>query len=160
MDRFDTIQNHVLALRHYAKKLTRDLLESEDLVQHTIFKAVAKYHQFQEGSNLEAWLTTILHNEFVSRMKHKKVVDKFVKYTPKSIETALDDSIDIEIGLYIDDILKSIPETQKRALILVGFQGYSYQEAAEIEDIPLTTLRRRVYFARRKAQAAMQEVTS
>jgi RNA polymerase sigma-70 factor (ECF subfamily) len=117
-------------LRAFAVSLAGNSERADDLVQETLMKAWAKFDTFQEGTNLRAWLFTILRNEFYSqvRKRGREVEDAEGTYAAKlasqPTQTGHMDMSDFRAAL------AQLPPDQREALILVGASGFSYEEAA------------------------------
>ena len=152
----DTLRDDILAsvpsLRAFAISLSGNGDRADDLVQETLLRAIANIDSFQPGSNLPAWLFTILRNLFRSdyRKRRREVEDaegnyaKTLKTQPAQLEfeefrTALD----------------KLPQDQREALILVGASGFSYEDAAAICGCAVGTIKSRVNRARSKLSALL-----
>ena len=137
-------------LRAFALSLASHADYADDLVQETLMKAWNHQHSFQEGTNIKAWLFTILRNEYFSqlRKRRREVEDADGDYasnvmTPGGQESQLD-MADLRIAL------QQLPDDQREAVVLVGASGFSYQEVAEICRVPVGTVKSRVNRARNK----------
>ncbi len=139
-------------LRAFAVSLTHNTDRADDLVQETLMKAWDKQASFQPGTNLKAWLFTILRNEFYSQMrKHgREVQDSDGVMTARlAVHPSQQGKLDF------DDFraaLKQLPEDQREAIILIGASGFSYEEAAEICGCAVGTIKSRVSRARARLQ--------
>lgn len=136
------------SLRAYALSLARSPDRADDLVQETIFRALNKQASFQRGTNLNAWLFTILHNNFCSdhRKRIHEVSDSDGDYAAQL--TMVPDQMD---NLNLQDLqaaLEKITPEQRQALLLIGAQGLSYEEAAALCRTPVGTIKSRVNRAR------------
>jgi RNA polymerase sigma-70 factor (ECF subfamily) len=135
-------------LRAFAVSLAGNSERADDLVQETLMKAWAKFDTFQEGTNLRAWLFTILRNEFYSqvRKRGREVEDAEGAYAARlasqPAQTGHMDMSDFR------EALGQLPADQREALILVGASGFSYEEAAEICECAVGTIKSRVSRAR------------
>jgi len=138
------------SLRTFAMALTNDLSRADDLVQETILRAWQNQDRFEPGSNLGAWLFTILRNLFYSHLRRMKreVADSDGSYAAQ-LRTAPDQ----EAGVIVKDMwraLGELPPDQREALLLVGAEGMSYDEAARICGVAVGTIKSRVNRARRR----------
>lgn len=127
----DEIVTHLPALRAFARGLTGNVTSADDLVQDTVLKAWSKFDQFSEGTNLRAWLFTILRNTFLSqqRKRSKEVSDSTGSFAAK---LASKPDHDGRMALQeLNEALKTLPVEQREALLLVGALGFSIEEAAE-----------------------------
>ncbi|HCO54483.1 sigma-70 family RNA polymerase sigma factor [Pelagibacterium nitratireducens] len=135
-------------LRAFAMSLVGAADKADDLVQETLVRAWDKRSSFTPGTNLKGWLFTILRNEFYSQMRKRKreVSD------PEGAMAEKLSSHPEQVGrLDMEDFKKAVnqlPEDQREALILVGASGFSYEEAAEICDCAVGTIKSRVSRAR------------
>ncbi|MDN2565396.1 sigma-70 family RNA polymerase sigma factor [Aquibium sp. A9E412] len=140
------------SLRAFAVSLVKSSDRADDLVQETLVKAWDKQKSFQPGTNLKAWLFTILRNEFYSQMRKRgrEVQDSDGVMTARlAIHPNQDSSLDL------DDFkraLATLPEDQREAIVLIGASGFSYEEAAEICDCAVGTIKSRVSRARSRLQ--------
>ncbi|SHH02079.1 RNA polymerase sigma factor [Cognatishimia maritima] len=152
VDPSEELTEHIGALRAFAMSLTRNSATADDLVQETLIKAWKNIDSFQPGSNMRAWLFTILRNTFYSlRRKRKREVED----TDGSLSLSLASKPDHDGRLNMRDFMKAfdqLPDTQREALVLVGAQGFSYEEAAETCGVAVGTIKSRV--GRARAQLA------
>jgi RNA polymerase sigma-70 factor (ECF subfamily) len=135
-------------LRAFAVSLAGNAERADDLVQETLMKAWAKFDTFQEGTNLRAWLFTILRNEFYSqvRKRGREVEDAEGAYAARlASQPAQSGHMDMSD---FRAALAQLPSDQREALILVGASGFSYEEAAEICECAVGTIKSRVSRAR------------
>ena len=137
-------------LRAFALSLAANGDHADDLVQETLMKAWHHQTSFREGTNIKAWLFTILRNEYFSQLRKRKreVEDADGDYaagvmTPGGQESQLDMA---ELRL----ALQQLPDDQREAVVLVGASGFSYQEVADICRVPVGTVKSRVNRARNK----------
>jgi RNA polymerase sigma-70 factor, ECF subfamily len=138
----------VTSLRAFAISLTRDADQAEDLVQETVLRAISKQEQFVAGTNLQAWLFIILRNQFFSdhRKSLREVEDGDGSYAATMI--ALPDQDDRIMIHDLEAALHKLPEGQREALLLVGADGLSYEEAAQVLGCAVGTVKSRVNRAR------------
>lgn len=144
------------SLRAFAVSLCGDTERGDDLVQETLVKAWSNFHSFQEGTNLRAWLFTILRNEFYSQMRKKgrEVEDVDGTYASR-LSTHAPQMGQVELG-ELRRALSAIPADQREALLLVGASGFSYEEAADICCCAIGTIKSRVNRARARLGQLMQ----
>jgi RNA polymerase sigma-70 factor, ECF subfamily len=136
------------SLRAFGLSLTARSDKADDLVQETLMKAWKHHESFQEGTNMKAWLYTILRNEFYSQIRKRKreVEDADGVYSSKvAVHAEQDGHLDMADFLIA---LAKLPEDQREAIILVGASGFSYEEAAEICSVAVGTIKSRVNRAR------------
>jgi RNA polymerase sigma-70 factor, ECF subfamily len=138
----------VPSLRAFAISLSRNVDRADDLVQETLLRALANIDLFQPGSNLPAWLFTILRNLFRSdhRKRQREVEDIDGRYLD-SLKSPPDQHSRMEFQEF-RDALATLPPDQREALLLVGATGVSYEEAAAICETRVGTIKSRVNRAR------------
>jgi len=146
----DDLIAEIKHLRAFAISLSGSVSASDDLVQETLLRAWSKSDQFRDGTNLRAWLLTILRNTFYSsfRMRAREVQDGDGVYARR-----LTVSGDQEGHLDLQDFrraLAKLPAEQQEVLILVGASGHTYEEAAAICEVEIGTIRSRLSRARSK----------
>lgn len=148
-------------LLQLALKLTKHLDDAEDLRQDTYFKALKNQSRFEQGTNLKGWLYTIMKNTFINNYRKKKLQNTFVDETDNGyfinqglnnrVEYA-DENVDQE---FIMKQIESVDKTYVEAFMM-HYNGYKYEEIAEILDIPLGTVKSRIFLARKKMMAKLK----
>ncbi len=144
------------SLRAFAVSLSGKHDKADDLVQDTVMKAWAKQSSFQMGTNIKAWLFTILRNEFYSQMRKRgrEVQDSDGVFTERlSVHPSQYGSMDLED---FKKALSQLPDDQREAVILIGASGFSYEEAATICDCAVGTMKSRVSRARSRLSELLQ----
>ena len=144
VDPREEVVEHLPAMRAFAASLTRNSAAADDLVQDTIVKAWKNFDKFQEGTNLRAWLFTILRNTFYSdlRKKRREVEDvDGVMAETLSEKPAHDGRLAMKD---FEKVFDKLPVEQREALILVGASGMSYEEAAETCGVAIGTIKSRI----------------
>lgn len=146
----EELPTHLPALRAFAISLTRDATQADDLVQDTIVKAWSNFDKFAPGSNLRAWLFTILRNTFFSakRKTRREVPDPDGIHTAGLYEKPAHDGR-LALADFRTAFDKLTPE-QREVLILVGASGFSYEEAADMIGVAVGTVKSRANRARQK----------
>ncbi|MBC8035752.1 MAG: sigma-70 family RNA polymerase sigma factor [Rhizobiales bacterium] len=144
----DQLVAAIPGLRAFGMSLTARTDQADDLVQETLMKAWHHQDSFETGTNLRAWLYTILRNEFYSqiRKRRREVEDADGEYASK-VATAGGQESNLEMA-DLRIALSKLPEDQREAIILVGASGFSYQEAARISQVAIGTVKSRVSRAR------------
>jgi RNA polymerase sigma-70 factor (ECF subfamily) len=138
------------SLRAFGVSLCGDKERADDLVQETLFKALNHLDSFKEGTNLKAWLFTILRNTYFSerRKRRREVEDADGSYAARlATGPAQHGHMDLQD---FRAALVRLPDDQREALILVGAAGFSYEEAAEICGCAVGTIKSRVNRARNR----------
>ena len=138
----------VPSLRAFAISLSGNIDRADDLVQETLLRAIANIDSFQPGTNMSAWMFTILRNLFRSeyRKRRREVEDTDGSYA-ESLKSHPEQSSRLEFQEFRTALAK-LPPDQREALILVGASGFSYEEAASICGCAVGTIKSRVNRAR------------
>ena len=152
-----------------ALRMTRSVPESEDLLQETYLKAFRYYSGFEEGTNLKAWLFRIMKNNFINGYRKRKIQPQQVELD--ELRDSSDDSWGLDSGIVEespeaaamtdemdDDVARAInalPHDYKMALLLVDLQGQTYQEVADLLEVPVGTVMSRLYRGRAKVEKAL-----
>jgi RNA polymerase sigma-70 factor (ECF subfamily) len=144
-------------LRAFARFLTGNRERADDLVQDAVVRALTAAHQFQPGTNLKAWIFTILRNLYYNEIRKNRVklqsIDDMAIDEPAMPATQ-------EASLEFGDFRRAfwqLGEDQREVLILVGASGLSYEEAAKVCNCPTGTIKSRVSRARRELMKMLQE---
>src|SRR5437762_8773982 len=139
------LEAEIPRLRRYARALTRDVARADDLVQSCLTRAIAKQHLWQPGTDLRAWLFTILHNQQVNDVRRSvregicvPVEDMAPVLTVQSNATAVLQLRDLEAAI------GKLPQEQRQVILLVGLEGMRYEEVADILGVPVGTVRSRL----------------
>ena len=142
------------SLRRYARSLTRDGGDAEDLVQDTLVKAYERRATFRPGANLRNWLLSILHNTYVDRVRASRSQSRRAEQAAVLADEAVEPGQDHAVRLgQIRKAFYSLPEEQREALHLVAIEGLSYEQAAAALGIPAGTLMSRISRARAALRA-------
>jgi len=155
----ESVRKAVLAavpsLRAFAISLCGNVDRADDLVQETMLRAIANIDSFQPGTNMSAWLFTILRNHFRSeyRKRRREVEDTDGHYA-ESLKSQPEQHGHVEFREF-REALALLPADQREALILVGASGFSYEEAAKICDCAVGTIKSRVNRARTRLAELM-----
>jgi RNA polymerase sigma-70 factor (ECF subfamily) len=152
----DSMLATVPRLRAFAVSLSGNVDRADDLVQETLVRALNSIDSFRPGTNLAAWLFTILRNHFRSeyRKRRREVEDVDGRYTEK-LKSQPEQMGHIELAEFRDALAK-LPHDQREALVLVGASGFSYEEAAEICGCAVGTIKSRLNRARTRLGELMQ----
>ena len=142
-DHESLITQHIPRLRRYARALTGDRAAADDLVQDTLERALSRFHLWRQGSDLRAWLFTIMHNIYVnqarSRIRHPH--ETLDEPAAEALHAREPDWAELRD---IDDALSRLPGEQRAVLLLVGLEQFTYEEAARVLEIPLGTVMSRL----------------
>ncbi|SFM09475.1 sigma-70 family RNA polymerase sigma factor [Methylobacterium pseudosasicola] len=144
----DLLLGSIPALRAFAFSLTYDLDRSDDLVQDTLVRAWVNAGSFRRGTNLTAWLFTILRNLFYSEQrKRKREVEDADGVMAGKLTSLPEQEVRMEMAQF-QTALNRLPHAQREALVLVGAQSFTYEEAAAICGVAVGTIKSRVSRAR------------
>lgn len=139
------LEEQIPRLRRYARALTRDLNRADDLVQDTLVRALAKQHLWQEGTNLRAWLFTLMHNQHVNDVRRSNREGGNVNVNDMaSVLVANTDPTASRQLRELERALARLPLEQRESILLVGLEGLRYDEAASILGVPIGTVRSRL----------------
>jgi len=150
-------------LKPFAFTLTKDAEQAKDLYQETLFRALSNQEKYLEGTNIRAWLFTIMRNIFINhyrkKLKHRMVAepsasDFFINYQQNTVSNKAASNLqmkDIHVAVY------HLPNIFKKPFMLY-YEGYKYFEIANILQEPLGTIKSRIHFARKilKSQVPRQ----
>lgn len=147
------------SLRIYARSLAKNRFEADDLVQEALVKAIEKIDQFQPGTNLRAWIFTILRNCFFSAFsKRKRESPGVVDCVANQVIACPDAQLWHLQAREFQSALQDLPLPYREALILVTVTGASYIEAAEILNCDIGTIKSRVNRARCRLKERMGDI--
>lgn len=144
-DLYRKIEAEIPRLRRYARALCRDVATADDLVQDCLARALAKLHLWQEGTDLRAWLFTILHNQHVNRIRRAVREGAAVELSENEPSLTQAPRQDRRLELRdLDCALSRLPEEQRSVILLVGLEGMRYEDVAEVLAVPVGTVRSRL----------------
>jgi len=140
-------------LRRYARALVGERAAADDLVQDTLERAWAKLHLYRRGTDLRAWLFTVMHNVHVNRLRAARPMDPLEDEMPELAQRATQGD-----ALMVRDLERAVaalPIAQRQVLLLVALEDLSYEETARVLEIPIGTVMSRLARAREKLRLLM-----
>jgi RNA polymerase sigma factor (sigma-70 family) len=140
-------------LRRYARALVGDRATADDLVQDTLERAWAKLHLYRRGTDLRAWLFTVMHNVHVNRVRAARITDPLDDEMPELAQRAPQG--DALMVRDLDRAITRLPAEQRAVLLLVTLEEMSYEQVAGALGIPIGTVMSRLSRARDKLRALM-----
>jgi RNA polymerase sigma factor (sigma-70 family) len=151
------IEACVPALRRYASALLRDHQEVDDLVHDCLVRALDQLHTRRRDGDLRAWLFSILHNLFVSRLRQQKT-----RRAVERLDAAIDNTVDMQVGQDrhmegrdLSRALDSLPMEQRTTLLLIALEDLSYADTARVTGVPIGTVMSRLSRARERLRQVM-----
>ncbi|WP_138432019.1 sigma-70 family RNA polymerase sigma factor [Fodinibius saliphilus] len=151
---------HLDAMYNFALRLTSDPSDAEDLVQDTIVKAFRFFSSYEKGTNAKAWLFRILKNSYINNYRKKSKQPSQVDYDEvatfyETIRAERTDTSDLEDKMFrdlIDDdisnALEELPEDFRTVVLLCDIEDFTYEEIANMLDVPIGTIRSRLHRGR------------
>jgi RNA polymerase sigma-70 factor (ECF subfamily) len=153
-DILSLIEAEIPHLRRFARYLARDIDRGDDLVQECLTRAIAKNDTWTPGTNLRAWLFTILKNCHINDLRRARRADEMPDEHPLLTVPANQDA---HVGLLeVRDAYLRLSDEHREVLLLVAIEGLQYDEAAAILNVPVGTIRSRLSRARQALRAALE----
>ncbi|TKC86294.1 sigma-70 family RNA polymerase sigma factor [Trinickia terrae] len=159
MDIRNELMDHVPRLRRYARALITNRDLADDLVQDTLERALSRTERFQPGTDLRAWLFTVMHNVFVNQVRkaatravHVSVDDDEIPESEFAVPASQSRALEVRD---LDYALQRLPAEQREVVLLVGLEEMSYTDVALALDIPIGTVMSRLSRGRERLRALM-----
>ena len=151
----DALGDLVPRLRRFARVITRNVADADDLVQVAVEKALARAVQWRPGSRLDSWMFGIMKNAWVDEIRARRRRERV--HAPEEAGFAVGDASAAgrDIALSVQAAMERLPEDQRMAVALVLVEGLSYRDAAQALDIPIGTLTSRLARGREALQAML-----
>src|SRR2546428_9661 len=142
MDRRSIIE-HIPRLRRYARALVGDRYVADDLVQDTLERAWNKFYLWRPGSDLRAWLFTIMHNVFINQARRRRYeIEQAMEEVPAvAVRATQGEQLELED---VDRVLRSLSTEQREVVLLVAVEQLTYEEVSQALDIPIGTVMSRL----------------
>ena len=139
------IEGEIPRLRRYARALTRSADRADDLVQETLMRAIAKAHLWQTGTDIRAWLFTIMHNQHVNMVRRamRDGANVDIEQLSSALVATTDPTASRQLR-ELENALSRLRDEHREVILLVGLEGLSYEAAAQILDVPVGTVRSRL----------------
>jgi RNA polymerase sigma-70 factor, ECF subfamily len=139
------IEGEIPRLRRYARALTRSADRADDLVQETLLRAIAKVHLWQTGTDIRAWLFTIMHNQYVNMVRRamRDGANVDIEQMSSALVAATDPTASRQLR-ELENAISRLRDEQREVVLLVGLEGMSYEAAAQILHVPVGTVRSRL----------------
>lgn len=156
------ILSHQSFLHQLAMKLTKSIEDANDLMQETLFKALKNSNKFKDGTNLKGWLYTIMKNTFINAYRKKKNSNTFVDGTDNNYFINLKEADRAEGSdslvnhKHLMERINSVEKTYVDTFMMY-FNGYKYEEIADIMGIPIGTVKSRIFLARKKMMSKLKD---
>ncbi len=150
----DTVAGLSFNLKPYAINLTRNIDEANDLLQETMYRALINKEKYRDGTNLKAWLFTIMRNIFINGYRRKARQNTIIDTTDNNYYiNSNNNSIKnkAEGAFVMQDAMKAVNglNEEYKVPFLMHYKGFKYQEIAEDLSLPLGTVKSRIFFARK-----------
>jgi len=153
----EQIVDHLPGLRRYARALTGDAWAADDLLQDTLERACSKWRLWLAGSDLRAWLFTIMHNLFVSQVRSGKSQRLSNVDADDALRDVAAPAAPLDASIDLQRCLLKLPDDQRVVLLLVTLEDMSYAQVAKITGTPLGTVMSRLSRARERMRELMDE---
>ena len=150
------VEQEIPRLRRYARALTHATDRADDLVQDTLVRALAKIHLWQPGTDIRAWLFTIMHHQYVNtvRREARERTTVNIEHVSSTL-TAITDPTARRQLVELDRALARLPSEQREVVLLVGLEGLPYESVAQILGVPIGTVRSRLSRGRERLRELM-----
>lgn len=153
MNEADSIVELIPRLRRYARALAGDRVAADDLVQDTLERAWSKFHLYRRGTDLRAWLFTVMHNVYVNQLRAARPAAPLDDEMPELAQAARE--TDTLVLRDLDAAIRRLPPDQREVLLLVALEEMSYDEAAGTLGIPIGTVMSRLSRGRERLRRLM-----
>lgn len=153
MNDAENIVELIPRLRRYARALAGDRHAADDLVQDTLERAWSKLHLYRRGTDLRAWMFTVMHNVYVNQRRAARISVSLDDEMPELAQPVRE--TDTLVLRDLDAAIRRLPPEQREVLLLVALEEMSYGEAADTLGVPIGTVMSRLSRAREKLRAML-----
>ena len=158
---FDDVREQLGALlprlRRFARVITRNVQDADDLVQVAVEKALTHAAQWRPESRLDSWIFGIMKNAWIDEIRARNRRNRVHAPEEAGLNVGIRPDEDLEIALSVHTAMARLPDEQRLAVALVLVEGLSYKEAAEMLDVPIGTLTSRLARGREALQSMLDD---
>lgn len=161
IDFTDTVTKYAYSLKPFALSLTRDMEDAQDLIQETLLRALSSQEKFTEGTNLKAWLYTIMKNIFINNYRRNKKRQTIIDTTTDMFVINSNSTIinnQGESNMAMENVTHAVNLLQEefRVPFMMHYQGFKYHEIADHLTLPIGTVKSRIHFARKELKKKLK----
>jgi RNA polymerase sigma-70 factor (ECF subfamily) len=161
IDFTNTVTKYAYSLRPFALSLTRDMEDAHDLIQETLLRALSSQEKFAEGTNLKAWLYTIMKNIFINNYRRNKKRNTIIDttddmYVINSNSTRVQNQGESNIAMENVTLAVNMLQEEFRVPFMMHYQGFKYHEIADHLTLPIGTVKSRIHFARKELKKKLK----
>lgn len=156
-----TVTKYAYSLRPFALSLTRDMEDAQDLIQETLLRALSSQEKFTEGTNLKAWLYTIMKNIFINNYRRNKKRNTIIDttddmYVINSNSTLVGNTGESNMAMENVTYAVNMLQEEFRVPFMMHYQGFKYHEIADHLTLPIGTVKSRIHFARKELKKKLK----
>jgi RNA polymerase sigma-70 factor (ECF subfamily) len=155
VEKRDLLEQEIPRLRRYARVLTKDADDADDLVQDCLLRALDNLDRWQAGTNMRAWLFTILHRLFLNSTRRKQMVSVEDLEPSQAVQISPSSQEDCVRLAEVEQAFASLSKDHREIILLVAVERLHYEEAASVLNIAVGTVRSRLFRAREALEKAL-----
>jgi RNA polymerase sigma-70 factor, ECF subfamily len=161
IDFTNTVTKYAYSLRPFALSLTRDMEDAHDLIQETLLRALSSQEKFTDGTNLKAWLYTIMKNIFINNYRRNKKRNTIIDttedmYVINSNGTRVTNQGESNLAMENVTLAVNLLNEEFRVPFMMHYQGFKYHEIADHLTLPIGTVKSRIHFARKELKKKLK----